>query len=237
MKWIDNRVYDDPKYQLDKNTLEQQVNEWLKKYDFRKRENGYEPQMTVDAFFKAYSNGLIKEGYGDALDSFMKNTDHEYLKYTYDPNYPQLIEQLKRLHDSFIGRIIGEYEKASEQDLESQRRKEIDLYTSLIEKLKSVPIAIEGLPNYSLNDSISEFLKGRNKAIYISKLNEGIPGDKLYCYAINITNNYQNGYPENWYNELMRKLDFKLDHLKLIDGKQYKEEKKDELKVKMIGFH
>ena len=94
MKWIDNRVYDDPKYQIDKSVTEQQVKEWLKKYDVRNREFGYEPQITVDAFFKAFANGLIREGYGDALDSFMKNTDREYVKYTYDPKYPLLIEKL-----------------------------------------------------------------------------------------------------------------------------------------------
>ncbi len=237
MKWIDNRVYDDPKYQLDKNALEQQVNEWLRKYDVRKRGEGYEPQITVDAFFKAFSNGLIKEGYGDALDSFMRNGDHEYMKYTYDPNYPHLIESLKRLHDSFIGRRIGEYEKASEQDLDSQKRKEVDLYTSLIERVGTEHIATEGLPTYSLNDSIEEFLRGRNEAIYNAKLNEGIPGDKLYCYALNIQNTFPNGFPDNWYDELLRRLKAKLEHLKSIDARQYKEEKKDEMKVRMIGFH
>ena len=90
MKWLDNKVYDDQKYQIDKSVTEQQINEWLRKYDVRKRENGYEPQITVEAFFKAYSNGLIKKGYGDALDSFMRNASPEYVRYTYDPKYPLL---------------------------------------------------------------------------------------------------------------------------------------------------
>ena len=236
MKWIDNRVFDDPKYQMEKNELEQEVKDWLKKYDVRKKEYGYEPQITVDAFFNAYSNGLIREGYGDALDSFMKNGDKEFLNYTYDPRYPGMIERLKRLHDSFIGRRIGEYERASEEDLDNQRRKEIEIYTSLIERLKNEEIATQGLPTYSLDDSISETLRGRNEAMYTGKINEGIPGDILYCYANNIQNNFKNGFPDNWYDELMRRLKAKLEHLKSVDAKMYKEDKKDELKVKMIGF-
>ncbi len=237
MKWLSSRVYDDPKYQIEKRVMEEQINEWLKKYDVRKRESGYEPQITVDAFLKAYSNGLIREGYGDALDSFMKNTDREYIRYTYDPKYPLIIEKLKRLHDSYIGRIIGIYERATDEELEAQKKKEIELYNTLIDRLNREQVATEGLPTYSLDDSIEEFVRGRNDAMYSAKINEGIPGDKLYCYASNIQNNFKNGFPKNWYNELMRRLDTKLNHLYSLDARQYKEEKKDELKVKMIGFH
>ena len=98
MKWIDDKVIDDEKFNEDKNNIKERIVQWIKRHEFNQKD-GYEPQMTIKKFFDAYSEGRIRIGYGDALDIFLTSNE-EYAKFTYDPEYHKIIESLKRLHDS-----------------------------------------------------------------------------------------------------------------------------------------
>jgi hypothetical protein len=235
MKWIDDKVASDERFNEDKNNLKNRIVQWIKRHEFNQRD-GYEPQMTIKKFFDAYSGGRIREGYGDALDSFLTSTD-EYAKFTYDPEYRKILESLKRLHDSYIGRRIGEYEKASKEELQAQKDQEIDMYMEILGEILTVKVTNEGLPNYSLDSAIDNSIITKNNAIIVEDINKGIPGDKLYYFASIVTEKYKEGFPSKWYEEFVNKIKDRLEKLKSMTPEQYKEAKKDYYKIKMIGFN